>query len=466
MSTGDTSDTAGPDTAGFEARARALADLGVVGVTIGWPDNNGVLRSRTVPVEALPDAATRGIGVTTLFAVFDTRDGIVFGPPGLETPAGDVRLVPAAGPEGVVPLAGRPGLAWSPGRVVTADGGPWPYDQRGVLERQVAAAGEAGLSVLAGYEIEFALYRDDDHEPPVPAVTGPAYGPDVLIGLDGFVTRLLADLRDNGVPVGQLHAEYGPAQLELSIGAADPLTAADRQLLARQTIHAAALAHGYRASFAPLPSTGSAGNGWHLHTSVARDGVNLLSGGDGPAGSTADGAAWLAGLLRDIHAVAAVTAPGVTSVLRRRPGHFAAAYGFWGIENREAALRMVPATGLLGAGHANVELKASDAAANPYLALAVVIGAGLAGIADRPELPDPIQEDPGTWTAEQRAARGVTALPTTPAAQAEALRANPRISAVLGEHVGAAFRAVRASDAAFADGRSVEDVLAAFRYRY
>nr|WP_307724036.1 glutamine synthetase [Pseudonocardia saturnea] len=320
--------------------------------------------------------------------------------------------------------------------------------------------------MLAGYEIEFALYRDGDHEPPIPAFTGPAYGPDALVGLDGFVTRLLADLHDNGIPIGQLHAEYGPAQLELSIGAADPLTAADRQLLARQTIRAAALAHGFRASFAPLPSTGSAGNGWHLHTSVARDGVNLLSGGAGPAGLTEDGAAWLAGLLRDLDAVAAVTAPSVPSVHRRRPGHFAAAYRFWGVENREAALRMVPATGLLGAGHANVELKTSDASANPYLALAAVIGAGLAGIADRPELPDPVQQDPGTWSAAERSARGVTALPATPAEQAEALHANPRITGVLGEHVTAAFRAVRASDAAFAEDGSVEDVLAAFRYRY
>lgn len=455
-----------PDGTGFEARARALADLGVTGVQIGWADNNGVLRSRTVPVEALAAAAVRGVGVTTLFAVFDTRDAIVFDAPGLRTPSGDVRLVPAGLPEDVVAPATRPGLAWTPGRLVAADGTPWPYDQRGVLERQVAAAAEAGLTVRAGYEIEFALYRDDDADPPVPAFTGPVYGPNALAGLGGFVPRLLADLRDHGVPVGQFHAEYGPAQLELSIGPSDPLTAADRQLLARQTVHAAAAAHGYRASFAPLPSTGSAGNGWHLHTSVTRDGVDLLSGGDAPAGLRADGAAWLAGLLRDLPALAGVTAPSVPSLHRRRPGYFAGAYAFWGVENREAALRMVPATELLGPAHANVELKASDASANPYLALAAVIGAGLGGLADRPPLPDPVQEDPGTWTAARRDAAGIVPLPATPEEQAAALHGNPRIVAVLGEEVAAAFRAVRASDAAFAEGRPVDEVLAAFRFRY
>lgn len=459
-------DTATVDTAGFAARSTELAEQGVVGVTVGWADNNGVLRSRTVPVERLADAAARGVGVTTLFAVFDTMDRISFDAPGLDTPSGDVRLVPALGPDGVVALAGRPGAAWVPGRLVAADGGHWPYDQRSVLERQVEAAAAAGLTVRAGYEVEFALYADEDGEPPRPAFDGPVYGPNALVGIDAFVTRLLSDLRANGVPVGQFHAEYGPAQLELSIDAADPLTAADRQLLARQTVHAAAAAHGLRASFAPLPSTSSAGNGWHLHTSVARGGTNLLSGGDGPAGLTADGAAWLAGLLRDLPAVAAVTAPSVPSLHRRRPGMFASAYGFWGVENREAALRLVPATGLLGPGHANVELKVSDASANPYLALAAVIGAGLAGIADGLTPPAPVDADPGTWTDEERAAHGIAALPVRPAEQMTALLDSPRIRGVLGEPLVGAFRAVRGSDAEWAQDRSVDDVLAAFRYRY
>ncbi|MEQ3553684.1 glutamine synthetase family protein [Pseudonocardia nematodicida] len=455
-----------PGTTGYGSRTRALVDRGVVAVTMGWADNNGVLRSRTVPVERLADAGRTGVGVTPLFAVFDSHDRIVFGPPGLETPSGDVRLVPAAGPEGIVPCAGRHGLAWSPGRLVAADGAPWPYDQRGVLERQVAAAAEAGLTVRAGYEIEFALYTDGDGEPPVPAFTGPVYGPNALVGLDGFVTRLLADLRDNGVPVGQFHAEYGPAQLELSIGPADPLTTADRQLLARQTIHAAAAAHGFRACLSPLPTAHSAGNGWHLHSSVSRDGTNLLARGDGRHGLTADGAAWLAGLLRHLPALAGVTAPSVPSLHRRRPGSFAAAYMVWGVENREAALRLVPANPRLGAAHANVELKASDASANPYLALACVIGAGLAGIDEGADLPDPVQQDPATWSDDERAARGVAALPVTPAEQAEALAADPVITGVLGEHVTAALRAVRASDAEFAEGKPVDEVLAAFRYRY
>lgn len=123
------------------------------------------------------------------------------------------------------------------------------------------------------------------------------------------------------------------------------------------------------------------------------------------------------------------------------------------MENREAALRLVPATPLLGAGHANVELKPSDASANPYLALAAVIAAGLAGIEDGLTSPDPVQEDPSTWADERRAERGIRRLPTTVEEQLGALLTNDRIRSALGEELADAFRAVRVSDAAWAADR-------------
>jgi glutamine synthetase len=284
--------------------------------------------------------------------------------------------------------------------------------------------------------------------------------------VDAFATQLLRDLQENGVQVGQFHAEYGPAQVELSIAAADPVTAADQQLLARQTIHAAAQAHGLRASFAPLVTSEGVGNGWHLHTSVSRSGVNLLSGGDRTHGLTSDGAAYVAGLLRDLPAIIAVTAPSVPSLLRLRPGYFASAYAFWGVQNREAALRFVPATDFLGAAHANVELKPSDASANPYLALAVVIASGLAGIAEGLVPPDPVQADPGTWTDEQRERQNIHRLPTTAAEQRAALLGNDRVRDALGEELLGAFAAVRAADHAWAQDKPIEDVVAAHRWRY
>ncbi|WP_290058007.1 glutamine synthetase [Amycolatopsis solani] len=441
------------------AAAKDFAAAGVGGVHLAWADNNGIPRSRIVPVAGLADAAVRGVGATSLFAVFDSHDAITYGHAGLATPSGDIRLVPVV--ERLRRLAGQPALAWAPVRQLTRDGEPWPYCQRAVLEAQVAEGARRGLEFRAGYELEFAVAPAGSADiVTAPGHPGPAYSPHALVRLDGFVAALLHDFAANGLRIGQLHAEYGVAQVELSLAATDPVGAADDQLLARQTIHAAAHAHGLAVSFAPLVGLGAAGNGWHLHTSVHRKGRNLLDDLGG------DGAGYLAGLLRDLPALTAVTAPSVPSTLRLRPGYFAGAYAFWGVENREAPLRYVPGSPLLGVGHANVELKTSDASANPYLALAVVLAAGMAGIEDACALSEPIGEDPGGWTAGERETRGVRRLPADTAEQDAALLATPRIAGVLGDDLLGAFRAVRASDAAWAAERTADEIVAAHLWRY
>jgi len=445
-----------------QALAQELIDAGVAGVTISWADNNGIPRSRTVPVAALPEVAATGVGIASLFAVFDSSDAITFAHPGLATPSGGVRLIPEI--DRLVRLTGQPALAWAPGRQVEADGKPWPYDQRGVLVRQVERLAEAGLTALVGYEMEFAVSSDPTCDEIASAHPGPAYSPHALLAIDEFVAATLRDAAANGLRIGQLHAEYGPAQLELSLAATDPVTAADNQLLARQTLHAAARTHGLRLSFAPLPSTSSAGNGWHIHSSIWRDGHNLLAGSDNGPGT--EGASYLAGLLRDLPALAALTAPSQGSLARLRPGHFAGAFAFWGVENREAPLRYVPGSTLLGADYANVELKTSDASANPYLALAALLATGVAGIADGLPLVPPVQSDPGTWSESERAEQGIAALPGNQAEQEAALTANPRLPAVLGKDLLGAFVAVRRSDAAAAADRDLDDVLAGLRWRY
>jgi glutamine synthetase len=253
------------------------------------------------------------------------------------------------------------------------------------------------------------------------------------------------------------------SQLELSLFASDPVSAADNQLLARQTIRAAARAHGLRVSFAPLVTPEGVGNGWHVHSSVWRGGENLLAGDNRPG---IEGAGYVAGLLRDLPAIAALAAPSVPSLARLRPGYFASAYAFWGAENREAALRYVPSSPLLGAAHANIELKPSDASGNPYLTLAALIAAGLSGIADQLALTESVDEDPGRWTEEQRERSGIVRLPSTPQQQEEALLGSPRIREALGEPLIGAFLATRQADAAWAQDRTPEEVVAAHLWRY
>ncbi len=441
-----------------------LTDQGVSGVQIGWVDNNGIVRSRVVPITEFDAAARRGVGVTAAFAVFDSQDGITFAYEGLSTPSGDVRMVPAIeSATDVVQLAGQPHLAWVNARQLSADGDPWPYCQRAVLEHQVERAAAAGLQMKAGYEIEMVLSREGEDY--APAHRGPAYGPNALRDVDEFVARLLRDMEANGIEIGQLHAEYGESQVEIALAASDPLTLADTQVLARQTIHSAARAEGLRASFAPVSTVAGAGNGWHLHTSMTHDGHNILPG-SGAHGLSEEGRRYLGGLLRELPALVAVTAPSIGSLLRRRPGYWAGAYGFWGVENREAALRLVPDSKLLGPERTNVELKASDASANPYLSLAMVLGAGLAGIADGAELPDPVQHDVGMWDAAARSAAGIEPLASTHEQQRAHLLSSDLAREVLGEHLLGAFVACRDADAAWAAEHSVEELVERHRWLY
>lgn len=463
MTTGPETGTAGPGAgAAVDAQqlARELTAAGVRGLQIVWIDNAGVPRARIAPIDQLESVARLGVGITTLSAVFDSHDGITFEHPGLSTPSGDVRLLPVL--ERTVRLAGQPHLAWAPGYVLDGDGRPWEYDPRGALEAQVSRLAALGLEVRAGYEIElFAGPEDSDL---TPGHAGPAYSAQALTTLDPFVASLLSDFAGNGLRVGQLHAEYGFSQLELTLPATDPLRAADEQSLARQTIRAAARANGLRVSFAPLLTAAGVGQGWHIHTSVWRDGENLIAGGEIPAAQ--EGQAWIAGLLRDLPAVAAVTAPSIPSLTRVRPGYFAGAYVFWGVHNREAPVRLVPGSSLLGAERANVELKVSDASANPYLALAAVLAAGRGGIEDGLRLSDPIQADPGSWSDSKRQQAGLVHLPSTPAEQEQALTSSSRVTEALGPERLGAFLAVRHADAAWAAERDLEEIVEAHRWRY
>jgi glutamine synthetase len=188
--------------------------------------------------------------------------------------------------------------------------------------------------------------------------------------------------------------------------------------------------------------------------------------GDGPHGLSTEGAGYIAGIMRDLPALVAVTAPSVPSLSRLRPSHFGGAYRFWGIGNRAAPLRFLPAATQMGKGQANVELKSSDASGNPYLSLAVVIAAGLSGIEEGLIPPNPVQDDVGSWTQQRRSDLGIRRLPIGTEEQMAELEANERVVRTLGDELVGAFRAVRQSDAAWALDRSIDEVVVGHRWLY
>ncbi|MFD8482224.1 glutamine synthetase [Kitasatospora sp. NPDC059673] len=424
-----------------EARLAAtrIEAEGVDGVIVGWVDNAGVTRVKTVPVRGLESAARWGVGASPSFDAFLADDSLA--PSG--NPVGDLRLVPDLA--ALRRLAAQPGWAWAPGDRWTQQGEPHPGCQRQFARRTVEALAERGLTVQAGIEVEWIVEGGE---------AGPAYGMRRLIGNSDYLRDLLRALREQKLTVLQLHPEYSDGQFELSVAPGGPVEAADTALLVRHTVQAVSLRHGLRASFAPVTAPGGVGNGGHLHFSLWRDGQNLGHGGTGPHGLTREAEAFLAGVLAELPALLALGAPSVASYLRLVPGHWSGPHRCWGLENREAALRLITGS---APEQANAEVKCFDAAANPYLAVGGVLAAGLAGLGDALRLPAETTGDPD-GVAER--------LPTTLGQAVDALRKSEVLRAAMGESLWQAVIDVREAEIARFAGLAPAEIIEALRYRY
>jgi glutamine synthetase len=332
------------------------------------------------------------------------------------------------------------GLAWAPASFFDQDGNPVAACARGTLARVESRLAEAGLRALVGHEIEFVLVGPEGQR--LPGQLWAQYGLAGVLEYEGFIRDVMAAMPAAGVAVEQFHPEYGINQFELSLSPAAPVSAADQLVLARLLIGRVARKHGLRVSLSPVPFADGAGSGAHQHFSLHKAETPILSGGYGPHGLTADGAAAIGGLLSGLEQALLVFAGSVVSGLRMRPGQWAGAYVCWGTENREAAVRFLPATH--GNPHgANIEVKVADPSANPYLATAAILGLALDGIEHGTVLPAEITVDPDTLTAGQRAEAGVVALSSRQSDSLTALAGSARLRAILGDAAVDALLAVR-----------------------
>ncbi len=439
-----------------------LAGRGVVGLATTWVDNSGITRVKAVPLARLESAARWGIGASPVFDAFLADDSIV---PGRFAggPVGDLRLHPDLSRATV--LAAQPGWAWAPAVRYRQDGTIHPQDARSAAQRAVDDLKSAGFTARMAFEIEWALGLAAEGGGFVPAATGPAYGYTRLVEQSDYLRELLIALDHQGVGVDQIHPEYGAGQFELSVAAEDPVGAADTFALVRETVRAHTVRLGMQASFSPKVEAVGVGNGGHLHLSLQRDGAPIFGGGAGPAGLSEQAEQFTAGILDRLPALLAIGAPSVASYLRLIPGHWAGAFQAWGVENRETALRLVPGSpGKRDA--ANLEVKVFDQSANPYLAVAAVILAGLAGIRAGAKLPAPVDVDPASLSEDDRAARGIRPLPTSLADTTDAFESDEELARGLGLELAATIVDTRRAEVArFADS-SAEEIVAASRWKY
>jgi glutamine synthetase len=442
--------------------AQRLADAGVSMVALGWVDNAGITRVKTIPLGRLERASGWGVGMSPVFDVFVVDDSITTSKH-IGGPGGDLRLIPDL--DRVTPLAAQPGWAWAPADRYTQEGASHVACSRAFARNLVARAAGQGLTAQVSFEVEWAVGSDSDGEF-LPACAGPAYGMTRVIELSDYAREVVEAIERQGIVVEQFHPEYAAGQLEVSVAPSDPVSAADDSVLVRQTIRAVTQRHGMQVSFAPSVVAGGVGNGGHVHLSLWHGGQNLLAGGPGRYGMTADGEAFAAGVLSALPALVAVGAPSVASYLRLVPSHWAGAYQCWGKENREAALRLV--TGSSGEQdiRANLEVKCFDLAANPYLVIGSLLATGLRGISGGATLPGETEGDPVRLPESELAERGIRRLPQSLGESAAALERSAVLREAMGDPMFEAFLAVRRAEIELFAGASPADVVARTRWRW
>jgi glutamine synthetase len=396
--------------------------------------------AKTVARHRFPEVVERGVTWAKANWNFSTDDHMI-PEPFFGADSGDLLARPDRATLAPVPY--RPRVVQALSDLYDDLGQPWEGDPRRRLRAQVEALDRLGLSAQVAFEAEFQLVRRVDDGSGAsqwaPVDRGRMFTLDPIEDHWGWVERVYDTLDTMGVPVHQLAREYGPGQFEISLLPADPLTAADRYLVARQVIKALAREAGMTATFMPKPYADRPGNGLHVHVSLwSRDGQDETGDPSNVDGLSERGSAAVAGLLAHAAGQAGLGSPIPNSYKRLLPGSWAPAHVCWAFGNRAALVR-VP---VRGEGR-RLEYRSGDGAANPYLHLAGLLASIVDGIESGTRPPKPVQADVGHWSDTEAALHGVPRLPTSLAQALDALERDEVLCRALGDVIVPNYLAVK-----------------------
>ncbi|WP_226007717.1 type I glutamate--ammonia ligase [Natrinema salinisoli] len=320
----------------------------------------------------------------------------------------------------------------------TSTGEPFEGDPRRVLKNALERADDLGYTVNAAPEPEFFLFEEDE-DGRATTETGDHGGYFDLAPKDlaSDVRRdIIYGLEDMGFEIEASHHEVAQGQHEINFEYDDALATADNVGTFRTVVRAIAAQHDQHATFMPKPIPRINGSGMHTHLSLFEDGENAFHDADDEFDLSETAHSFIAGILEHAPAITAIANPTVNSYKRLVPGYEAPVYVAWSDRNRSALIRK-PAARVPAASR--VELRSPDPSCNPYLALAVMIHAGLDGIEKDLECPDPVRENIYEFDEQKREEYGIDTLPTNLGEAVDALEEDEVIYNALGDHVGPKF---------------------------
>jgi len=417
-----------------EAILSSAAEAGVRFVNLQFTDLAGMVKSITVPAGQLEGVLDQGVW-------FDgsSIEGFV------RISESDMYLVPDLDTWAIIPWRND---AHTTARLIcnvhTPDGKVFEGAPRAALIRSLRAACELGFEYRTGPELEFFLLGTDEHGRPDVCLRHDEAGYFDATADRGALVRqdMITALEAFGIEVEAGHHEVAPGQHEIDFRYGNALCSADNAVTFKFVLKAVAAMQGLYATFMPKPIGGVNGSGMHTHQSLAAldTGENLFASPSDPYSLSDLAKRFIAGQLKHARAMSAVLAPTVNSYKRLVPGYEAPVYVSWARINRSALIRVPRAA---SPAAARIELRCPDPSCNPYLAFAVMLKAGLDGVVNELDVPDPTEENlfESEWARE-----GLETLPGSLGEAIEALESDPVVLDALGPHIAQRFLDARRAE--------------------
>ncbi len=317
--------------------------------------------------------------------------------------------------------------------IYTPDGKPFEGDPRYVLKKQIKHAAGLGYTFNVGPECEFFLFNTDEFGHPTTVTHDTAgyfdLGPSDLG--DSARGDICLNLEEMGFEIEASHHEVAIAQHEIDFKYSEALSAADNLITFKTVVRFCADSHGLCATFMPKPVAGRAGSGMHTNMSLFRDGKNVFYDPKSEKGLSHTAYNFIAGILKHIKGICAVTNPLVNSYKRLVPGFEAPCYIAWTAGNRSALIRVPASRG----DSTRAELRNPDPACNPYLAFTLLLAAGMDGIENNLTPPEAVTSNIYDIDEQGRKDRNIESLPSDLKSAVAAMREDPLVERVLGKHI-------------------------------
>lgn len=426
------------DTTGLEDAAEGLIQQGIDVVRIGYSDLIGTDRGRDILVNRFARTVADGVAFCRSVYATTPMGDVVDIAGGLEAGLPDVVAFPDVST--LQPVPWEPGVAHCIADVFNPDGSSSQESPRSVLKRVVTRFAELGMRPIAGPELEFYLLEPDESSGTGWKRYGEATGNVYVAGLKGdpenTLLRTLRQLSAYGLEVVAANHEFSSGQFEINLWHSEALDAADRAFRFKAAIQELARQDGKLATFMAKPFNDEGGSGFHLHFSTWDDEATpLFDDPDSADGLSKTARSAIAGVLTHAPALAAISNPTINSYKRFGPDTLAPWLIDWGLDNRSAMVRIPPERGRAS----RMELRLGDASANPYLAIAGLLGAAYLGIRDGLTAPEPLE---GYGYDPAKADKLPADLPTALAA----LEADTELAEVLGDVFVTAFLAYKRNE--------------------